>query len=49
MEKQRAKEQLQKLAEKYRRVLQHGKTNPILATIAKLAGALGVSSNELLK
>lgn len=29
--------------------IENGKTNPTLATIAKLAGAVGVSTNELLK
>lgn len=29
--------------------LENGKTNPTLATIAKLADAIGVNSNELLK
>ncbi len=29
--------------------IENGKTNPTLSTIAKLAKALGVSTNELLK
>jgi transcriptional regulator with XRE-family HTH domain len=29
--------------------IENGKTNPTLATITKLAGTLGVASNELLK
>lgn len=29
--------------------IEHGKRNPTLATIEKLAGALGVSADELLK
>ena len=29
--------------------IENGKTNPTLATIAKLAGALGVSVGELMK
>ena len=29
--------------------VEHGKRNPTLATIEKLAGALGVSADELLK
>ena len=29
--------------------IENGKTNPTLSTISKLAKALGVSSNELLK
>jgi len=29
--------------------IENGKTNPTLATIAKLAKAIGVSTNELLK
>lgn len=29
--------------------IENGKTNPTLSTISKLASALGVSSNELLK
>ena len=29
--------------------IENGKTNPTLATIAKLAKAVGVSTNELLK
>ena len=29
--------------------LENGKTNPTLATITKLAGAVGVSADELLK
>ena len=29
--------------------IENGKTNPTLATIARLANAIGVSTNELLK
>lgn len=29
--------------------IENGKTNPTLSTISKLAKALGISSNELLK